>query len=267
MKKYALVLLLLLAVNQSAVSQLPDGLSATERGLWVAEEANRRDEGFGDTSTEILMRLISADGRVRERRLTWQTLEAQSQSEGDKSLTVFHEPRDIAGTAFLSYTHLNEPDDQWLYLPSLKRVKRIASANKSGSFMGSEFSYEDLLSDQVGRFEHVWLMNEPCGALECFVIERRPLDEDSGYSKQVVWIDTEEYRSWRIDFYDRKDRYEKTLVFDQYQLYLGRFWRAGELRMTSHLTGKSTELSFADYRFQSGLTEQDFDPDALRRLR
>lgn len=241
--------------------------SPEEKGLEIAEEAERRDRGFGDSATEITMRLTSTDGRVRERRLSWQTLESAAADEGDKSITIFHEPRDIAGTAFLSFTHIDQPDDQWLYLPALKRVKRIASANQSSSFMGSEFAYEDLLSDEVEKFDYRWLRDEPCGELVCFVLERRPRYEDSGYSKQVIWIDQAEYRTFKTEYYDLRDRHEKTLTLDAHRLYLDRFWRAHELRMENHLTEKLTLLLFENYEFQTGLTDQAFDPSALRRLR
>jgi hypothetical protein len=252
----------------SAVAGAIDpGLPPEERGRAIAEEVERRDEGFGDSVTELVMTLSNAEGRERTRRLTWSTLEADAPGEGDKSLTLFHEPRDIEGTAFLSHTYIDRDDDQWLYLPSLKRVKRIASANKSSAFVGSEFAYEDLLSDEVEKFDHRWLKDEACGAGRCFVIERRPRYDDSGYERQLVWIDQEEFRPLRIEYYDRENRHQKTLVFEAYRLHLDRFWRAHSLRMENHQTGKTTALSFADFGFQTGMTARDFDPGVLRRLR
>lgn len=262
-----LVAISLLALTTSVFAQVPEAGSAEDKGRAIAEEARRRDAGFGDTVTEITMTLTSADGRERERRLTWRTLEVPSEREGDKSLTIFHEPRDIAGTAFLSFTHIAEPDDQWLYLPSLKRVKRIAAANQSSSFMGSEFSYEDLLSDEVEKFDYRWLRDEPCEQGNCFVLERRPRYSDSGYSRQVVWLDKDEYRLVKIEYYDRRSDLQKTLTISAYREYLGRFWRAHELRMINHQTQKGTLLSFGEYAFATGLTDQDFDPSALDRLR
>jgi len=251
----------------SAIAQIESEESPQEKGRRIAEEVERRDQGFGDSETEITMHLTSTDGRTRERRLTWQTFEVLDPNEGDKSLTVFHEPRDIAGTAFLSFTHIQQSDDQWLYLPALKRVKRIAAANQTSSFMGSEFAYEDLLSDEVEKFDYRWISDEPCGELICFVLERAPRYENSGYSKQVIWIDQSDYRPMRIEYYDLRDRHEKTLTFDAYQLYLDRFWRAHEMHMENHQTEKRTVLSFESYEFQTGLTEQSFEPSALRRLR
>lgn len=252
-----------MAEQSEVISTLPP----VERGKAIAEEVKRRDAGFGDTITELRMELKTAEGRVRTRRLTWKILEITDPGEGDRTLTIFHEPRDIAGTAFLSWTHLQRADDQWLYLPALKRVKRIASANMSSAFVGSEFTYEDLLSAEVEKFTYRWLRDEPCGELNCFVIERRPRYENSGYSKQVTWIDQAEFRTIRIEYFDRKERLRKTLVFEDYRQYLDRFWRARVMRMENQQTGKVTVLTFDDFRFQTGLTGQDFDPGMLRRLK
>ncbi len=241
--------------------------SAQEKGREVATELSRRDEGFGDTTAELKMELVNAEGRSRTRKLRWKTLEVLEPGEGDKSLTIFQEPRDVEGTAFLSYTHIEGDDDQWLYLPSLKRVKRIAAANKSSAFVGSEFAYEDLLSDELERFDYLWLRDEACGNWQCSVVERRPRYQNSGYSRQIIWIDRNEYRPIRITYYDLKNRLLKTLTFQDYRQYLERFWRAQVMRMENHQTKKTTVLTFSDYQFQTGLTPRDFEPDALRRLR
>jgi len=266
----AILLLPVLASAASAAAAPADidpSLSPELRGRAIAEEMKRRDEGFGDTATELTMILTAADGRERIRRLSWQTLEVNAPNEGDKSLTLFHEPRDIEGTAFLSFTRVDRDDDQWLFLPALKRVKRITANNKSSAFVGSEFAYEDLLSAEVEKFTYRWLKDDACGDLRCYVIERRPGYENSGYSRQVVWIDQEEFRPMKIEYYDHKDKLKKTLSFEDYRRYLDRFWRAHRLRMDNRQTGKTTVLSFADFRFQSGLAAKDFDPSALRRQR
>lgn len=261
-----IVVLATILVHAGHAQAPPEGPPEV-RGRWIAEQAERRDTGFSDSETEITMRLVGDDGRVRERRLTWRTLENPDPGDGDKSLVVFHEPRDIAGTAFLTHTHIGREDDQWLYLPALKRVKRIAATNMTGSFMGSELAYEDLLSDEVEKFDYRWLRDEPCGELSCHVLERVPRYEGTGYSRQLVWMDVDEYRPVRIEYYDLRERLEKTLLLDEYALYGDRFWRAHEYRMVNHLTGRQTQLSFAPYELGAGLTEQDFDPGALSRLR
>ena len=100
-----------------------------------------------------------------------------------------------------------------------------------------------------------------------FVIERYPVDPRSGYTRQVVWLDQEEYRPLRIDFFDRKDALLKTLTFSGYQQYVDQYWRPATMEMVNHQTGKSTVLEWQNYKFRNGLAEADFNRAALARAR
>ncbi|GKT11472.1 MAG: hypothetical protein ISEC1_P0436 [Thiomicrorhabdus sp.] len=237
-----------------------------ERGLAIAQEADRRDNGWGDQSSDMQMILFNRQGDSSMREIRSRTLEVIG--DGDKSLTIFDKPRDLKGTAFLTFTHSQGADDQWLYLPALKRVKRISSRNKSGPFMGSEFAYEDMSSQEVDKYTYKYLRDETCGdGLNCFVSERYPTDENSGYTKQVGWLDQSEYRTRKIEFYDRKNALLKTLTFSDYQQYLGQYWRAHKLEMVNHLTGKKSVIIFSNYQFKTGLKDLDFNKSKLKRLR
>lgn len=258
---------LLLGSCLIAGNALAGELDPESDGFVIAKESLRRDEGFEDSVVDLTMILGNAEGQERRRRLTWKTLEIRENDIGDRSLVVFHQPKDIAGTGFLSHTYVDKADDQWLFLPSLKRVKRITSTNKSGPFVGSEFAYEDLLSVEVEKFDHSRLEDQPCGEWQCFILERTPHDPNSGYSRQIVWLDKVELRMVKVEFWDRKDRLSKTLMLEDFHPYLGQHWRAHRLRMESHLSGKFTVLEFEDYRFKTGLDANDFEPWALRRLR
>ncbi len=241
--------------------------TSQEKGLAIAKEADKRDLGWRDSKTTLRMVLTNRHGQSSTRELRTLSLEVNAPGRGDSSLSVFDRPRDIDGTAFLSHTKITEPDEQWLYLPALKRVKRISSANKSGPFMGSEFSYEDLLSFAVERYTYNWLRDEACGKLQCFVLEEFPVYRNSGYTRLVVWIDKTEYRRMRIDYYDRKASLLKTLVFSGHKQYLGKYWRAQRMEMKNHQTGKSTTLTFKGYAFQTGLNKNLFTPGRLKRIR
>jgi len=238
-----------------------------EKGLEIAKEIDRRDLGFGDSKVEMKMILSNRQGESSTRELRLETLEVADPEVGDKSLTVFNHPRDIKGTAFLSFTKILDPDDQWLYLPALKRVKRISSANKSGPFVGSEFAYEDLTSFEVAKYSYKWLRDEPCGELECFVVERVPQYDRSGYSKQISWVDKEEYRIVKVDFYDRKDSLLKTLESTDWVQYLDQYWRQHRMHMVNHQNGKETVLEFQPYVFREGVNESNFNKSRLARLR
>lgn len=241
--------------------------AATEKGTAIAVEVDRRDEGFGDSRATVEMILKDRSGRQSVRELRIMTLEILDRASGDKTLVQFDRPRDIAGTTLLSFSHFAEDDDQWLFLPALRRVKRISSHNKSGPFVGSEFSYEDILSQEHQRYRHRWLRDEPCGGDTCFVLERTPKDSNSGYSRQIVWIDRQHYRPLRIDYYDRKDVLLKSLRYKTYRRYKERFWRAHEMVMQNRQTGKSTVLRVSNYEFGVGLTESHFHPSRLRTMR
>jgi outer membrane lipoprotein-sorting protein len=244
-------------------------LSPEEKGLEIATEADRRDTGWDDYETNMTMKLYNKQGQSSERFMKSRSLEGKD--DGDKTIIIFNKPRDVKGTALLSFTHKSGSDDQWLYLPALKRVKRIASRNKSGPFVGSEFAFEDLASQEIEKYTYKYLKDDACGEhakdLTCFVNERDPVDEFSGYTVQHVWVDQTEYRPQKIDFYDRKGALLKTLTFYDYQQYLDQYWRADHLMMINHQTGKKTELKWEDYRFRTGLEDGDFNKNSLKRAR
>jgi len=133
--------------------------------------------------------------------------------------------------------------------------------------MGSEFAYEDLSSQEVEKYTYRYLRDESCEGMDCFVIERDPVDKHSGYTRQIAWIDQQEYRPQRIEFYDRKNAPLKTLTYHDYHQYLDKYWRAHTMFMENHQTGKSTRLIWSDYRFQSGQTDRDFDRNSLKRVK
>ena len=250
---------------------LPEAYAVTpeEKGLEIAREADRRDTGWDDFKALMTMTLFNKQGQSSVRSMKSRSLEGKD--DGDKTIIVFDKPKDVKNTALLTFTHKVGPDDQWLYLPALKRVKRIASRNKSGPFVGSEYAYEDLTSQEVEKYTYKYLRDESCGdhvtGLACFVNERDPVDEYSGYTVQHVWIDQEEYRPQKIDFYDRKAELLKTLTFYDYQQYLGQYWRADRLMMINHQTGKKTELKWDSYEFRTGLKDSDFNKNSLKRAR
>ena len=258
---------ILLALLLPAILLSPSAMAQTseERGLAIAIEMDKRDTGWGDQTADMQMILRNRQGEESTREIHTTVLEVDG--DGDKSLTVFDSPKDVKGTAFLSYTHALTPDDQWLYLPALKRVKRISSRNKSGPFMGSEFAFEDLSSQEVEKYTYSLLREEPLDGKASYVVERRPAYEFSGYTRSIVWIDKDIWRPLKIEFYDRKDALLKTLAFREYKQYADRYWRPDQMFMDNHQTGKSTLLIWNDYAFGTGLSDRDFDRNSLKRAR
>ncbi len=256
----------LLAAALLALTALPAPAETPEqKGLAIAAEGERRNDGFGDSSATLQMILRNRQGEESRREIRSRSLEVPS--DGDKSLIVFDEPKDVQGTALLTFTHKTADDDRWLYLPALKRVKRIASNNKSGPFMGSEFAFEDLGSQEVEKYTYKHLRDEKLDGQDVFVSERMPVDKDSGYTRMVIWTDKAEYRPLKIEYYDRKQSLLKTLMLSGYEKHLNKFWRPGKLDMVNHQTGKSTTLTFKDYKFKNGFSDSDFDQNSLQTAR
>lgn len=240
-------------------------VSAADRGRDIAEEQDRRDTGWGDSAAELEMILRRANGQETVRRLRIKLLEVEG--DGDKGLTIFDEPRDVQGTTFLSYSHALKPDDQWIYLPKLRRTKRISSKNKTGRFMASEFTFEDMSSVQLEKYDYQYLGEDTLGDQAVFILESVPKDEFSGYSKLVSYIDQKEYRTLKVEFHDVRGKLLKTMVMSGYTQYLDKYWRANELEMTNHQTGKSTVLAWKNYTFGEGLKASDFHQSVLERSR
>ncbi|MBL4906293.1 MAG: outer membrane lipoprotein-sorting protein [Sneathiella sp.] len=239
----------------------------SEKGSKIAAEWDARDRGYEDTKSVLKMILENRHGQKSERKMRIKALEVPDPDEGDKSLVIFDYPRDVKGTAFLSFAHITEPDDQWLFLPALKKTKRISSKNKSGPFLGSEFAYEDFSGQELKKYTYTWVRDEACKDMQCFVLEQTPTYENSGYTKIVVWYDKLEYRQQKIDYYDRKGELLKTLTFDKFKKHLNKYWRAYDLYMVNHQTGKKTRLAYSQIEFQTGVRKRDLTRSSLEKVR
>lgn len=247
------------------VPTIENATTPEEKGLAIAVAMDRKDTGWGDSEAEMEMVLRRANGQETIRRLRFKLLEVLG--DGDKGLTIFDQPRDVQGTTFLNHSNALEPDDQWIYLPKLRRVKRISSKNKTGRFMGSEFTYEDMSSSEVEKYNYKYLRDESLNGTDMYVVELYPKDEFSGYKRQILWVDKAELRNYKIEFYDRRDGLLKVMEMHDYRQYMNKFWRSHKLVMTNQQTGKSTDLVWKDYKFSVGLSDADFHHSVLARVR
>ena len=284
MKRFSnLVIFFLFATNAHA--QSPTGYD-------IMQEQERRNTGYHDEKSIARMFVIGSHGEKTEREFEFRKLE-KSGAEGDgfavpggaKSLIKFIKPADIQRTGLLSFQNKTRDDDQWLFLPAMGKTKRISGTGKSGSFVGSEFSYEDLIPLNIDKYAYQFLKIEPCplplapsldpdrgpfrgGRGEgggCFVVESRPKFSDSGYAKTISWIRTDHYQTVKVDFYDLKERLLKTAVFENHQLYNEKFWRPLKISMQNHQNNKQTELMTSQLGLNNGLKTSDFTQMALER--
>lgn len=262
LRRLILPMVLICAAAVSAVAQ-----TAAQKGEDIARRADAAGSGYGDFTVAGEMSLRTSGGAVSTRKFETKTIEMQG-GQASRSLLVFDWPGDIRGTALLTHGFKTKQDSQWLYLPSVGRVKKIAGSGRSGSFVGSEFSYEDMVEQDVSNYDHVWLRDEACpnGAGQCHLLQRTPR-HSSGYSQQAVWLDKKELRYQVIQYYNRRGQLQKTLTIQNYKKYKGRFWRPARMTMVNHQTGKSTVLDWSGYTFNVGLTPQEFTKNAMTRLR
>jgi len=226
------------------------------------KEKERINRGFKSEVAMYRMVLITADGDRSERVMEFKLLEGLGK-EGDKTLIVFTAPPDIRGTGLLTHQNKGGDDDQWLYLPALRRVRRIASANRTGSFVGSEFTYEDLVPLDLDRYAFKYLRDDAVGEAKVWVVEGTPRFKDSGYSRLELFVDRESYQTLQINFYDRRGELLKTARFEDWTKADGKWWRARLVRMENLQTRRSTALETQQVKVGAGLSAGDFTTRAL----
>ncbi len=269
-KKY--VVGLMVALSALGLAGVADAKSAAEieaagtpeqKGQAVVQELAVRNSGYKDLGGDVDMTLKDASGGEAKRRFNLKVLEKPDAESGDYSLIVFDAPADVKGTAVLSHAKPGDEDEQWLYLPSARRVKRISSSNRTGAFVGSEFSFEDLTGNDGRKYAWKLTGKDACGAAQCFTLEATPKDPQSAYSRRVLHVDAQEFRIQSIEFFDRKGAKLKTLTYDNYKKMNGRFWRAQTWSMQNHQSGKSTVVAFTSMRLGNGYSPSDFSTGKL----
>ncbi|MDM5271388.1 outer membrane lipoprotein-sorting protein [Sulfurovum sp. zt1-1] len=232
-----------------------------ESSLEVAKKSFERISGYKSSISKTTMVLKNAQGIENKRQLIIKRLENKN---GDKSLIHFIYPLDIKGTKLLSFEQIGKDDKQWLYMPALKRIKRISSRNKSGSFMASEFSYEDISSQNYKNYTYsgdakVVKKNNT----SYFKVVRIPKDQNSGYSKQIVYIDSSTYLARSGEYYDKLGKLLKEVEFLQYKKIDG-VYRIQKINMQNIQNGKSTMLIWDEDQINIGLGEADFSKKELQ---
>jgi outer membrane lipoprotein-sorting protein len=237
---------------------------AVAKGLSLSKQVEEANQNFVGESSTMEMILVDAHGTRSEREMVGKTKEIIS--DGDKGIMEFLNPKDVKGTKLLTWAHKLEDDQQWLYLPSLRRVKRISGSNKSSSFMGSEFSFEDLGGQQLEKYEHKWLRDETLDGEKVWVLERTPKTE-SGYSKMVLWIAQKYMGPLKIQYFDRKGELLKEALFSGYKSYtVGKktLFRSSTIDMSNVQTLKKSSITWKNRELGKTFADRDFDQSTLK---
>jgi hypothetical protein len=249
-----LLIFLLALIPVAASAELQPGVP-NQDGLTLERRADQMEVGYVGEYREMTLLMINAEGQEAMRQLSYEALEEPNRK--DKTVIRFTFPPDTKGTTLLTHERGEEDDDQWLYLPSLKRVKRIASSNKSGSFMGSEFAYEDMVVRQFEKYHFRYLGDELVDDRDCYVIERTPKSADSGYSKVIRWLQKDNLQELKSDFYDRKGQLLKQRILEGHHQVDG-YWRVSKIIIKNVQTRKSSVLTFDEVQLKVSQPERKF---------
>lgn len=210
--------------------------------------------------TDAEMILINDRGQKRERRNT-NLVKLQPNGIDSSLLVKFSWPVDIQGTGFLQVEHIDGQDDLWIYLPALKKSRRLVANNKKDSFVGSDFSYGDISLPKVDQYRHTLLRSEAVDQADCYVIESAPANDavkaNSGYSRKITWVRKDNFLETKVDYYDVSGRLLKTQFVRHHQLVEpdSERWFALNREMTNHQTGHKTVLNFG--KVEAGVQTPD----------
>lgn len=216
------------------------------------------------SAMDIRMILTDKEGNSNSRRI--QTLVANDNGL-TKTITLFLEPASVKNTRFLTIQNESRNDDQWIYLPALRKIKRIAATEKGGSFMGSDFSYSDMsYSDaSVDEAEHTLLREEMYNGYDCFVVESIPIDgTDSAYGKEISWVDKQTWLVAKVEFYGRNGlEMVKLLTAEEFKRTQDR-WQAGKITMSTIGTGHRTTLEIRQVKYNIQINPAFFTTGFLK---
>jgi hydrophobe/amphiphile efflux-3 (HAE3) family protein len=256
------LLLLALLTPSAASAQTPTGKQIIER--------NDVMRSVDDEQVELEMQLINKAGQKRDRRVSW-VLKNDAQ-RNQKGLIRFVAPADVRGTALLSIENADREDDQWLYLPALRKSRRISAANKSDSFVGSDFAYEDLGPEEIDQHDYKLLREDTVDGAAVYVIVATPNNDarkrESGYSRREIFVRKDNAAIARIDFYDRQSELLKVLrTKDIRQVPSTKTWRAQTIEMANQKTGHTTVIIYGQFVINKGLSDDTFSIRELERER
>lgn len=232
-----------------------------------AQDANgiikkARDRIDADTVSSRSQMILESKGKVTSERLLDQY--SSDTSDGTRTIIVFQKPATVAGTRFLTMEKKNSDDDRWIFLPSLGKVRRIAASEGSGSFMGTDLSYDDISSTDrdVSLDTHTLLREETLSGKACHVIESIPVDKDYQYSKMISWIDKENFVAWKIELYGKNGELLKILEVLETAVVQSRITPM-RTRMTTVADETSTTINVKIMKYDDPIPEGVFTVDFL----
>lgn len=234
-------------------------------GTEIMVRVDTRDDGDDQVSRSVF-RLINRRGqeRVRDTMRYWKDYDGREDFD-TKTMVFFLSPPDVKDTGFLNWSYMDpeKDDDQWLYLPALRKVRRISAHDKEKAFMGTDFTFDDMGDRLVEEDEHSLVGTEEYRGKEHLVVESVPKKKDYLYSKKIQWVDAETWVVPKVDYYDRKERHLKTLEVE-WQLVDGIWtWKRAEMR--NHLSGHKTIVEIQEVKINEGYEDDTFTKRTIEK--
>jgi outer membrane lipoprotein-sorting protein len=210
-----------------------------------------------DMSAHVSMRLINDQGNVRERDMTMLRLNTDKEKSalGNQDyMMVFSAPADVRGMSFLIYKYPQAEDDRWMYFPALKATKRIAADDKKSSFVGSDFTYEDVSGRDLNEEKHTFVRADEVAGRKVYVVESKPTG-NTDYGRRLIWIDQERWLPLKEEYFDSQGKPLRTFAADKVE-QIGGQWTITVRSMKNIQSGHRTEVQFKDVQYNRG-----FDAD------
>ena len=214
-----------------------------------------------------LTKIMKAKERHRSREIMRYEKYFSEGSFLSKSLIRFTKPADVKGTGLLmwEYRKSGKDNDQWLYLPELRKVKRVQVGQNTGRFMGTDFTYEDLAGRSIDEDGYVLLGRETVFGSDCYKLEAFPREEKPSYSKRIIWVDAERWVVRKVEFYDLKGRLLKILTVPEMRKD-GQYWTIVKMIMENTQKPHRTTLETVQIEYDGGISEDRFLVTSLKRL-
>lgn len=242
--------------------------SAEKPSAKTIMEKNKEKESAKTEEVAIALNLINKRGKKRIRKI--RQFKKVYDDNTEKMLIIFDFPMDVKGTKLLNVQNKEKEDDQWFYLPALKRVRRISASQNDDSFMGSDFFFEDLRTENLNEFKYTLLGTETFDGVECYLIEALPKTEkkkkDSAYSKRELWIAKENFIILQGKYYDLTGELLKIIVTSDIQPINGTDKiRYHKVDVHNVQINHRTELFYKNYKIDQGLQDNFFTYENLTK--
>ncbi len=238
-------------------------LNQETKGTELMKSYDERARGMISSSSDMKMILVDEKGKSVERQMTAKAIE--NDKTGDKSLMEFLRPLDIKGTKLLTWSKNSTEDNQWLYLPSQKKTKRINSSVKGSSFMGSEFTYEDLEGQDLDKFNFRWIAENLVDGDVYQIIERKSKDK-SAYEKVILTMSEKYAQPLKVVYYNRRGELLKEAImsdFKTYQVGSKNYFLANKVHVKNVQTKKESILEWSSRELGKNLNEALFSQNTL----